>query len=383
MPLIPRLAIDLFEAAKELEGYGSIPDEVMLPLSEEGLRYLVMVTLFEARPEPSSEQLPALREILAQRARLGVPLAMFLFHVQRAQHAYFEVVTDAIARLRLGPDVMSIATKFLMTFTVALVREATSVYRDLEIEEARHDEHRRSRVLFELLIGNPTAISTTDLEVYGLAENRAYSAARGLSIEPQTTERLRTHVETAAPTGLVGVLDGKLAAILPQETLDTLTGLSSAVLAIGPTGPLRSLRGSYRLAERLLEAGSRAGLARVVTLANLRLTLPIAHETELGQHLVTTYLAPLGSLSDGGGSVRETVRAYLVHRFSVEAAARALHVHVNTVRYRLRRFEELTGAELGSFSDCVNIWWALEWERLSRAGETRTPPAGPDRGEAR
>ena len=47
----------------------------------------------------------------------------------------------------------------------------------------------------------------------------------------------------------------------------------------------------------------------------------------------------------------------------VEDAARALHVHPNTLRHRLRRFEEATGAALRRPTDLVELWWALERRR--------------------
>lgn len=57
------------------------------------------------------------------------------------------------------------------------------------------------------------------------------------------------------------------------------------------------------------------------------------------RHLVEeVYLPLLGS----SGAV-ETLHAYLEGARSIEAAARALFVHANTVRYRLRRITELTG----------------------------------------
>jgi DNA-binding PucR family transcriptional regulator len=40
-------------------------------------------------------------------------------------------------------------------------------------------------------------------------------------------------------------------------------------------------------------------------------------------------------------------------------SARELHVHVNTLRYRLRRVEELTGRDLGRFEDRVDLFLAL------------------------
>jgi hypothetical protein len=40
--------------------------------------------------------------------------------------------------------------------------------------------------------------------------------------------------------------------------------------------------------------------------------------------------------------------------------AALLHVHVNTLRYRMRRIEELTGRDLGRFSDRVDLFLALQ-----------------------
>ncbi|MGY1823784.1 PucR family transcriptional regulator [Geodermatophilus sp. SYSU D00079] len=48
-------------------------------------------------------------------------------------------------------------------------------------------------------------------------------------------------------------------------------------------------------------------------------------------------------LQGAGGEVLETVRAVLASGGNLEASARALFVHPNTVRYRLRRAMELTG----------------------------------------
>lgn len=49
-----------------------------------------------------------------------------------------------------------------------------------------------------------------------------------------------------------------------------------------------------------------------------------------------------GALTDAGGELVETLEAYL-DAGSIEAAARRLYVHANTVRYRLGKVEEVTG----------------------------------------
>jgi hypothetical protein len=58
-------------------------------------------------------------------------------------------------------------------------------------------------------------------------------------------------------------------------------------------------------------------------------------------------------LQSNGGEVLETVRAVLASGGNLEASARALFVHPNTVRYRLRRAAELTGL---SATDARGAW---------------------------
>lgn len=55
-----------------------------------------------------------------------------------------------------------------------------------------------------------------------------------------------------------------------------------------------------------------------------------------------------------------TLRAYLDADGSLQACAEALHVHTNTVRYRLRRVGELTGRKLSSLPDRVDLYMATK-----------------------
>ena len=54
------------------------------------------------------------------------------------------------------------------------------------------------------------------------------------------------------------------------------------------------------------------------------------------------------------------VRAWFAAGRSIPRAAEALHVHVNTVRHRLGRFGELTGANLDDPDDLVGALWVAE-----------------------
>jgi hypothetical protein len=54
-----------------------------------------------------------------------------------------------------------------------------------------------------------------------------------------------------------------------------------------------------------------------------------------------------------------TLREFLACSGSWNACAATMYVHVNTVRYRIRRIEELTGRDLSSLADQVDFFLAL------------------------
>jgi DNA-binding PucR family transcriptional regulator len=54
-----------------------------------------------------------------------------------------------------------------------------------------------------------------------------------------------------------------------------------------------------------------------------------------------------------------TLREFLDCSGSWNACAARMYVHVNTVRYRIRRIEELTGRDLSSLDDRVDFFLAL------------------------
>jgi PucR C-terminal helix-turn-helix domain/GGDEF-like domain len=70
----------------------------------------------------------------------------------------------------------------------------------------------------------------------------------------------------------------------------------------------------------------------------------------------------------GGTALLDTVMTYLEQGNSLEATARLLFVHPNTVRYRLRRVTELTGIPPGDGRGGFTLWTAVILGRLARRG---------------
>jgi DNA-binding PucR family transcriptional regulator len=80
--------------------------------------------------------------------------------------------------------------------------------------------------------------------------------------------------------------------------------------------------------------------------------------------LVSDIYEPLLS---GGAALVDTLTTYLEQGSSLEATARLLFVHPNTVRYRLKRVTELTDYTPSVGRDAFTLWVALTLGRLSGA----------------
>ena len=65
-----------------------------------------------------------------------------------------------------------------------------------------------------------------------------------------------------------------------------------------------------------------------------------------------------------------TLREFLACSGSWNARAAKMYVHVNTVRYRIRRIEELTGRDLSRLDDQVDFFLALRQDKMT--GRTGT-----------
>jgi PucR family transcriptional regulator, purine catabolism regulatory protein len=65
-----------------------------------------------------------------------------------------------------------------------------------------------------------------------------------------------------------------------------------------------------------------------------------------------------------GGELMRSLEAFIEENGQWERAARRLYCHRHTLRYRIRRVEELTGRNLASARDRIDFWLALRGREL-------------------
>ncbi|MFC0543309.1 PucR family transcriptional regulator [Kutzneria chonburiensis] len=179
--------------------------------------------------------------------------------------------------------------------------------------------------------------------------------------------------------GLVTDVDGEAVAITvaDNDLLDSLrsgvraieSGLGSCRLALGVStpGPGSRLRASIdeaRYARNVASHnGSRAAVVAGSELASHQLLFG-ALPDELRQSFCLRLLGPVRAYDQEHHSeLLESLRVFLDCSGSWSQAAARLHLHVNTLRYRMGRVEELTARDLSRFADRVDLFLALELSR--------------------
>jgi purine catabolism regulator len=147
---------------------------------------------------------------------------------------------------------------------------------------------------------------------------------------------------------------------------DAAPGVSNGGAAHG--GPASGARPAHAAARR---GGTGAGhpAPRVATykdLGSFQLLLSL-QEDEALRLFCDSILGPIEA-SEGhyGGELMRSLEAFIEENGQWERAARRLYCHRHTLRYRIRRVEELTGRNLGSARDRIEFWLALRGRELVR-----------------
>jgi purine catabolism regulator len=158
-----------------------------------------------------------------------------------------------------------------------------------------------------------------------------------------------------------------------------LAGRARAVLADdhGPVraaasrnAPVEALRRGFHEARCALEATSLADgdapeVASHRDLGAFTLLLALQDDDALRSYS-DNLLAPIEADGQYGSELLRSLEAYIEQNGQWERAARELYCHRHTLRYRIRRVEELTGRDLGRAHDRIELWLALRARELVR-----------------
>ncbi|MCK0173459.1 MULTISPECIES: CdaR family transcriptional regulator [Mycobacteriaceae] len=165
-------------------------------------------------------------------------------------------------------------------------------------------------------------------------------------------------------TWLVVIVSGPLS---PTERFlrDLTRVFADGPVVVGPTAP--TLSAAHRSATEAISGMNAvagwSGAPRPVAARELLPERALLGDATAIAALETEVMRPLG---DAGPALTETLDAYLDSGGAIEACARQLFVHPNTVRYRLKRIADFTGRDPMLPRDAYVLRVAATVGRLSR-----------------
>jgi hypothetical protein len=243
--------------------------------------------------------------------------------------------------------------------------EATvSGHHDAELQAMRQHAEQRVNFLRRILTGG---LSTPELhrsiEAYAIDPGGDYFVLRARPSSSQETVDMERQLQAGSGgqrDSFAAVLDGDLcgfASRVPKGWMGSPIGLSPAV-------SLENLDRGFRLATRALEVALSLDAVGCCEFDELGVLPAVLADSEVTASLSQKYIAPLHVLGANAGAVLDTVECFIRRGLRYEPTAAELFVHVNTVRYRVGRFEELTGASLRNGDDIIGAGWALRSRNL-------------------
>ena len=178
---------------------------------------------------------------------------------------------------------------------------------------------------------------------------------------PVTTSARAVYVLVAGPQAAASA--ARLAARVSSDASRTLGGRICAAVSSEGSGP-RAIPHLRDEVDQILRVSvGRVGGPDVATLADVQSSVLLAHlGDELERHPELRHPA-LGGLiaqdEQGGTSLAASLLAWLEAQQNVQAAATRLHVHPNTLRYRLRRVREIAPIDLDDPDQRLATWLEL------------------------
>lgn len=324
-----------------------------------GLSHM-MCDAFAHQRQPDADFLNICAAWATMSAEQGIPVdeAAEVFHLYRMElnqraAKIVPTATQAPKFIRLS----ELAAEWLDAGLLAVLRAYRSsggTHRALT-----HDDRASQLIRSVLSGGTGSSIRPGEFERFGLNSTRHFFAVRARPTPTNTPAAISRYLCSDGP-GLTAYIDGDVCGVVEQLPQ------TPAPVPVGVGGPVRlsAIGNAFLQASRARETSAAFGLSGLRSLESLGLYPSVLADNEVGDALVARYIEPVARLGASGQTILATVERYLESNCALAETAKLNFLHVNTVRYRLRKFEEITGRSLKSAEMLAEVWWALARRRV-------------------
>jgi hypothetical protein len=283
--------------------------------------------------------------------RAGRSLDALLAAYRLGARVAWRTLAAAGERAGLSPRTLYALAESIFAYIDELSADSIEGYAREQAAAAGALQRRRQR-LAALLVQEPPA-------AHGAIETAAAEAGwalpnslAALAVAGEEADRLAVRLGTDAIVAVVPPLS--LALVPDPQAPGRMRELESALrgrrAALGPAVRWPEAAVSFGRARALLRLSLEGALVDgdgLLLADQHNLALVLGADRRLARDVADRALAPLEAESETSRErLSATLEAWLLHRGRTEAVARALHVHPQTVRYRLGRLRELYGERL-------------------------------------
>jgi hypothetical protein len=293
-----------------------------------------------------------------------------------------ETVEEHVPSLAVAGDEVAL-TEAVLRYSRDLAFQAAQVYARAAEERGAWDARLEALVVDTVVGGDPDAELLSRAGALGWTGHGAVAVLAGTAGDGETQRSIDEIRRAAHREGfdvLANVGGRRLICVIgtegdPMPAARLLAGqFAPGPVVLGPSVPdLASAPTSARAAlAGLGVAAAWAGAPRPVSADDLLPERALGGDAEARAALADIYSV----IQDTDPALLATLGAFIECGGSLEATARTLFVHPNTVRYRLRRLTELTGFAPTDPRDRWALSLALSFGRLGfgRLDDASSPP---------
>jgi DNA-binding PucR family transcriptional regulator len=343
-----------------------------------------VLRVLELQPDPQAVRAPAAAVDFARRlAQHGVPISSLLRTYRLGQATFQQLVLAEIGRANLDSPAVASAAEELSTIAFAYVdrisEEVVVAYQQERDDWMRNRTAARSARVTALLADTVSDLAEVEKTLnYRLGQPHvALVAWSTVAPAPERLARIEKAVvriaqDAASPRAPLSVVrdESTVWVWLPRANLGPLTVAApadSAVrIAVGdPAVGAEGFRRTHRQARQaqLVALTADAEAQRPVTAwADVGSVALMCTDRDALADWVQDTLGALADRDESMTRLRETLATFLATGGSFTTSGQLLHMHKNTVQYRVRKAEEALGRPLSARRRDVELaLQACEW----------------------
>ncbi len=345
--IIAAISVGVPEYALPLEG--RFGEGLRMGVERALQRFLDLIGQTEAAPDPARQ---VYVDLGRGELRAGRPLDALLAAYRLGARVAWRRLAAAGGRAGLESRTLYLLAESIFAYIDELSGESIEGYA-MEQAALAGAQQRRRRELAVLLVQDPPA---DPVAVEAAALDAAWPlpalVAAVFTDAAADADRLATllgadTIAAELPAGACALVPDPDA---PGRRAQLDAAFADRLGALGPAVPWRDARISAARAHATLalaQAGAIPTAHGLIAATDHPVALLVNADRGLARDITVAALAPLdGETPASRARLIETLEAWLRHRGRTEAVAAALHVHPQTVRYRMGRLRELYGDRL-------------------------------------